>query len=218
MLGPGHYGVPVGMEISHGAGAGTWSLGPYIYTHRNAQNWFSYALPPPRDSACTSEQTCLKCLSPFFVDNTLTCIAAFNRDAKPWGEPKADKEDLECSLLTITFLPGSDDLIYFSATEQDQYVLRDGLNTQELLAHGRPAIFQGRVKDIPAVFHTPRVDCDMFDPGNCPCGSDDKHKTRHKATGAHKAWMRRQQELAESQAIAGEAYVVPRDGLRWWTW
>ncbi len=177
-------------------------------TYRNTQNWFSYYLPPPRDSEGEGQETCLKCLSPFFLDNNLQSIVAFNLDSKqPWGQPNALQEPAT-SCLTITFTP-AELLIMFSALHEDQQVLRDGLNNQRLAAGQPPPIFEGFIQDIPKI---EKSKVQKFDFATCPCGLTDKNSTRHKANETHKAWLLRQASHAESEPLAG-AHFVPR----WWS-
>jgi hypothetical protein len=150
------------------------------------------------------------CLSPFFVDGNLQCIVAFNRDAHPWGQ-HFDLPEPTTGCLTITFLDDEDLIILLSAVHEDQLLLRDGF-CRQMAANGQPPpIFEGFVRDIPKISQTPRF-VTKFDPAACPCGSDDKHSSRHQGTAVHKAWLLQQAGLAESDPLA-----VPADGSRWWS-
>ncbi len=158
MLGTGHYGVPIGRRIDHEAD--TYRDGIYICTRRNMKNWFCYNLPPPRQSGCIGQDTCLKCLSPFFADGTVQCIAAFNRDAAPWGV-QYDLAEPTTGLPTITFL-ANDDVILISAVHEDQLLLRHDLRLQ-MTANGQGLPILGLVNDIPRILQAPRIVA-QFDP------------------------------------------------------
>ncbi len=86
MLGPSHYGIPVGREVNHEAFTGDWSIGKYIVTYRNVKNWLSYNVNTPGGRRhiphAQKQETCLKGLAPLLVDVELNSTLEYQGAAE----------------------------------------------------------------------------------------------------------------------------------------
>ena len=216
MLGPSHYGIPVGREVYHEAHTGDCSIARYIVTLRNLDNWLCYNLITPggprRIPQARKQKTCLKCIAPLLVDFELNFVLAFNRAAIPWnvkGQPKPEFG------FRITFLQNNC-MISFCAVRKKQLSLREQLIQQERLL-GRVAVFAGCIEDIPQATYAKRCHApEYFDASICPCGSTTKESKAHQKTQIHRDWLLEQQEQQQEHDESEDDDAAGSVAGKWW--